>query len=218
MSEPPITVLIADDHAMVRRGIRGFLEASPGFVIVAEASSGADACRLAADHTPDVALIDLVMPGTDGIEAIHRITASSSRTRIIALTSFDDDEHILPAIRAGATSYLLKDIGPAELAEAIRRTAAGESVLNPRVAARVVSELHGIRHGLPNPFRELSDRELEVMRLIAEGRTNAEISGTLQITEKTVKSHVGSILSKLQLTDRTQAAVLAWRQGVIRRD
>lgn len=212
-----ITILIVDDHAMVRRGIRGFLELQPGFVIAAEASCGADAVRLAGDLTPDVALIDLVMPGMDGVETIRRITAASPRTRIVALTSYADDEYILPAIRAGASSYLLKDIGPQDLAEAVRKAAAGEAVLNPHVAARLVSELHGRRGDLPNPFRELSDRELEVLRLVADGQTNAEIARALLISEKTVKSHVGGILSKLHLTDRTQAAVFAWRHGVVRR-
>ncbi|MEW5960075.1 MAG: response regulator transcription factor, partial [Chloroflexota bacterium] len=127
------------------------------------------------------------------------------------------DEHIFPAIRAGALSYLLKDVGPDELAEAVRKAAAGEAVLHPRIAARVVQELHGARQDTPNPFTELSDRELEVLRLIAAGLNNADIAAQLVISEKTVKSHVSNILNKLHLADRTQAAVYAWREGVVRR-
>ena len=213
-----ITVLLVDDHEMVRRGVRAFLETRPDITVVAEAGSGEEAVRLAAEHAPDVALMDLIMPGMDGVEATRRLTARSPRTNVVMLTSYHDDEHIFPAIRAGALSYVLKEVGPEELADAVRKAAAGEAVLHPRVAARVVRELHGARRDEPNAFRELSDRELEVLKLIADGLSNAEIAGRLYVSEKTVKSHVSNILGKLHLADRTQAAVYAWRQGVVRRD
>jgi NarL family two-component system response regulator LiaR len=162
--------------------------------------------------------MDLVMPGMDGVEATRRLVARSPRTNVVMLTSYHDDEHIFPAIRAGALSYVLKEIGPEELADAVRKAAAGDAVLHPRVAARVVRELHGARAAEPNVFHELSDREMEVLKLIAAGLSNAEIAGRLYVSEKTVKSHVSNILGKLHLADRTQAAVYAWRQGVVRRD
>jgi two-component system, NarL family, response regulator LiaR len=214
----PITVLLVDDHEMVRRGVRAFLETQPGITVVAEAGGGEEAVRLAAEHAPDVALMDLIMPGMDGVEATRRLTAQSPRTSVVMLTSYHDDEHVFPAIRAGALSYVLKEVGPEELADAVRKAAAGEAVLHPRVAARVVRELHGARRDEPNAFRELSDREMEVLKLIADGLSNAEIASRLYVSEKTVKSHVSNILGKLHLADRTQAAVYAWRQGVVRRD
>ena len=214
----PITVLLVDDHELVRRGVRAFLETQPGITVVAEAGGGEEAVRLAAEHAPDVALMDLIMPGMDGVEATRRLTARSPRTNVVMLTSYHDDEHVFPAIRAGALSYVLKEVGPEQLADAVRKAAAGEAVLHPRVAARVVRELHGARRDEPNVFHELSDRELEVLKLIAEGMNNAEIAGRLYVSEKTVKSHVSNILGKLHLVDRTQAAVYAWRQGVVRRD
>jgi NarL family two-component system response regulator LiaR len=217
-TETVVTVLLVDDHAVVRRGVRAFLETQPGIRVVADADSGAAAVELAAEHVPDVALVDLLMPGMDGVETTRQLTARSPRTRVIVLTSYHEDEHIFPAIRAGALSYLLKNVGPEELADAIRKAAAGEAVLHPRVAARVVRELHGRRGEDPNPFRELSDRELDVLRLVADGLNNTEIADRLAISEHTVKSHVGNILGKLHLADRTQAAVFAWRQGIVRRE
>ena len=214
----PITVLLVDDHELVRRGVRAFLETQPGITVIAEAGGGEEAVRLAAEHAPDVALMDLIMPGMDGVEATRRLTAQSPRTNVVMLTSYHDDEHVFPAIRAGALSYVLKEVGPEQLADAVRKAAAGEAVLHPRVAARVVRELHGARRDEPNVFQELSDRELEVLKLIAEGMNNAEIAARLYVSEKTVKSHVSNILGKLHLVDRTQAAVYAWRQGVVRRD
>jgi DNA-binding NarL/FixJ family response regulator len=214
----PITVLLVDDHAMVRQGVRAFLETQNDIAVVAEAGSGEEAVRLATEHAPDVALVDLIMPGMDGVEATRRLTARSPRTNVVVLTSYHDDEHVFPAIRAGALSYILKEVGPDELADAVRKAAIGEAVLHPQVAARVVRELHGARRDEPNAFHDLSERELEVLKLIAEGLSNAEISNRLFISEKTTKSHVSNILSKLHLADRTQAAVYAWREGVVRRD
>jgi NarL family two-component system response regulator LiaR len=214
----PITVLIVDDHKVVREGVRAFLETQPDITVVGEAESGEAAVELVTEHAPDVVLMDLVMPGLDGVEATRLVKQASPRTQVIVLTSYHQDEHIFPAIRAGALSYLLKDVGPDELADAVRKAAAGDAVLHPRVAARVVQELHGARPDEPNPFTELSERELDVLRVIADGLSNAEIAERLVISEKTVKSHVSNILSKLHLADRTQAAVYAWREGVVRRN
>jgi NarL family two-component system response regulator LiaR len=214
----PISVLIVDDHALVRRGIRAFLESQPDLVVSAEASAGQEAIQLADELAPDVILMDLLMPGMDGIEATRQIKRASPRTQVIVLTSYHEDEHIFPAIRAGALSYLLKDVRPEELAEAIRKAATGEAVLNPRVAARLVQEVQGRSAEVANLFTDLSERELGVLRLVANGLSNAEIAENLVIGEKTVKSHVSNILAKLHLADRTQAAVLAWREGLIRPD
>jgi NarL family two-component system response regulator LiaR len=216
-----ITVLIVDDHAVVRQGVRGYLEAQPDMAIAGEAASGEEAVRLAADQVPDVVLMDLVMPGgpgtpgIDGVEATRRIRRVSPRSQVVVLTSYHEDVHIFPAIKAGALSYLLKDVGPEELAGAVRAAARGEAVLHPHVATRVMQELRGARHEVPNPFAELTDRELEVLRLIAEGLSNAQIAGRLVLSEKTIKGYVSNILSKLYLADRTQAAVFAWREGMM---
>lgn len=213
-----VTVMLIDDHALVRQGVRAFLETQPGILVVAETDSGREAVRLVEELAPDVALVDLLMPGDlDGVETTRLLTARSPRTRVIVLTSYHDDEHIFPAIRAGALSYLLKSVGPAALADAILLAGRGEAVLDPVVAARVVQDLQGRRSAEVNPFHELSEREYEVLRLIAAGRSNAEIAETLSISEHTVKSHVGNVLGKLHLGDRTQAAVYAWQQGVVRR-
>ena len=213
-----ITLLLVDDHALVREGIRDFLETRTDITVVAEAGDGEEAVRLAAEHAPDVALMDLIMPGMDGVEATRRLLASSPRTSVVILTSYHDDEHIFPAVRAGALSYVLKEVGRVELADAIRKAAVGEAVLHPRVAARIMLELQGARRDEPKVTHRLSGREMDVLRLIAEGFSNAEISGKLFISEKTTKSHVSNILSKLHLSDRTQAAVYAWREGVVRRE
>jgi len=217
-TEEQITVMLVDDHALVRQGVRAFLETQGDLAVVAEAGGGREAVALAAEHAPDVALVDLIMPEMDGVETTRRLTAQSPRTSVVVLTSYHDDEHVFPAIRAGALSYVLKEIGPDELADVVRKAAVGEAVLHPRVAARVVRELAGARRDEPNAFRELSDREMEVLKLVAEGLSNADISKRLFISEKTTKSHVSNILAKLHLSDRTQAAVYAWREGVVRRD
>jgi NarL family two-component system response regulator LiaR len=215
----PTTILIVDDHQVVRQGVRDFLGTQSDLLVVGEAATGDEAVRLAAQHIPDVVLMDLVMPGgVDGVEATRRVRKASPRTQVVVLTSYHEDEHIFPAIRAGALSYVLKDIGSDELAEVVRRAAKGEAVLNPRVAARLIREMRGSPDVSPNPFTELTDREMEVLRLIADGHSNAEIAEQLVISQKTVKGHVGNILSKLHLGDRTQAAVYAWREGIVRRD
>ncbi|HLX40998.1 MAG TPA: response regulator transcription factor [Ktedonobacteraceae bacterium] len=212
-----ITLLITDDHVLVRQGIRTFLELQPDLTVVGEADSGETAVRMAAELVPDVVLMDLVMPGIGGVEATRQVKQVSPRSHIIVLTSYHEDEYIFPALRAGALSYVLKDVGPDELAGTVRKAARGESVLHPRVASRVVQELQGRKRDTPNLFTDLSDRELDVLRLIADGRSNAEIASILIISEKTVKSHVSNILGKLHMMDRTQAAVFAWQQGLVAR-
>ena len=219
MMNGAITILLVDDHQVVRQGVRAFLDTQSDFSVVGEAESGEQALELADEHVPDVILMDLVLPGEiDGVEATRQVKRRSPRTQVVVLTSYHEDEYIFPAIRAGALSYVLKDIGPEELAEVIRKAAQGEAVLHPRVAARLVQEIQGRRDLSTNPFTELSDREMEVLRLIAAGSSNAEIAEQLVISEKTVKGHVSNILSKLHLVDRTQAAVYAWREGIVRRD
>lgn len=175
----------------------------PGLTVLGEADSGEAAVRIAAELVPDVVLMDLVMPGIGGVEATRQLKQVSPRSQIIVLTSYHEDEYIFPALRAGALSYVLKDVGPDELAEAVCKAARGESVLHPRVASRVVQELQGRKRDTPNLFTDLSDRELDVLRLIADGRSTAEIVGILIISEKTVKSHVSNILGKLHMMDRS---------------
>jgi len=212
-----ISLLITDDHALVRQGIRAFLDLQADLTVIGEADSGETAVRMAAELVPDVVLMDLVMPGIGGVEATRQVKQVSPHSQIIVLTSYHEDEYIFPALRAGALSYVLKDVGPDELADTVRKAARGESVLHPRVASRVVQELRGARRDTPNLFTDLSDRELEVLRLIADGLSNAEIANKLFISEKTVKGHVSNILSKLHMMDRTQAAVFAWQQGLVAR-
>lgn len=211
----PITVLIVDDHAVVRHGIRALLEAEGDFAVVGEVGSGGEAVLLAADLAPDVVLMDLVMPGLDGVEATRLLKQRSPCSQVIVLTSYHEDEHIFPAIRAGALSYLLKGVGLEELADAVRKAARGEAVLHPHVAARLVQELHGASREHAQLYATLSEREREVLRLIANGLSNAQIAAQLVISERTVKSHVNNILSKLHIVDRTQAAIYAWREGIM---
>jgi NarL family two-component system response regulator LiaR len=213
----PITVLIVDDHAVVRRGIRALLEAEGDFAVVGEVGSGGEAVLLAADLAPDVVLMDLLMPEMDGVKATRLLKQRSPRSQVIVLTSYHEDEHIYPAIRAGALSYLLKSVGLEDLTEAIRKAARGEAVLHPHVAARLVRELNGAPQETAALYSALSEREREVLRLIAEGHSNAQIAAHLVISERTVKSHVNNILGKLHVVDRTQAAVFAWREGIMER-
>jgi NarL family two-component system response regulator LiaR len=217
MSET-ITVLLVDDHAVVRQGVRTFLETQADLSVMGEAGSGEEAVRLAAQYVPDVILMDLIMPDMDGVEATRKVKQVSPRSQVVVLTSYHEDEHIFPALKAGALSYVLKDLSAEELADAVRKAAMGEAVLHPRVASRVIKELQGLRSDKVNPFTELSERELEVLKLIADGMSNAEMAAKLVLSEKTIKGHVSNILSKLHLADRTQAAVYAWREGVVRKD
>jgi NarL family two-component system response regulator LiaR len=214
----PVTVMIVDDHEMVRNGAKGYLEVQPEITVVAEAESGAEAVRLAREYVPDVVLMDLVMPGMDGVEATRKVKDISPRTQIIILTSFHEDEHIFPALQAGAISYLLKDVKAAELVEAIRKASKGEATLHPRVASRLIKQFSRVEPDRSTPFTELTEREVEVLTLIARGLTNQKIADELVISIGTVKGHVSNILSKLHLADRTQAAVYAWQEGIVRRE
>lgn len=213
-----ITILIVDDHAVVRQGTRTFLESQSGMRVIGEAESGQQAIQIAKQNYPDVVLMDLVMPDMDGVQATRKLKQISPSTQVIIFSSYHKDEHIFPAIKAGALSYLLKDSRPGELAEAVRKAADGEAILHPRVAARLVQEVQGISPQSFNPFTELTEREMEVLCLIANGLTNREIAERLVVSERTAKSHVSNILSKLHLADRTQAAVYAWSEGIVHKD
>jgi NarL family two-component system response regulator LiaR len=207
-----ITVVIADDHPVVRQGLRTFLDLQEDLEVVAEASDGEEAVARAVEYVPDVVVLDLVMPKMDGIEAIRGIRDASPSTRVLVLTSFIDDEKVLPAVKAGAAGYLLKDAEPGELANAIRTVTRGEALLHPTVAAKVVQELASRDR---SPVAELTDRELEVLRLLARGLANKAIALELHVSEKTVKTHVSNILAKLHLADRTQAALFAVREKLV---
>jgi NarL family two-component system response regulator LiaR len=214
----PIRVLLVDDHKIVRQGVRAYLHTLKDIQVIAEADSGAAALAAVEQHHPDVVLMDLEMPGDlDGIAATRQVRKLHPETQVIVVTSHHQDEYIFPAVRAGAISYLLKDVEPGELADAIRKAAHGEALLDSRVASRIIQELQGIRKDEVNPFTELSDREFEVLRLIAAGKSNAEIAEALVIGESTVKTHTANLLRKLHLDDRTQAAVYAWKQGIVQR-
>jgi NarL family two-component system response regulator LiaR len=208
-----VRIVLADDHPVVRQGLRAFLETQPEVEILGEAADGEEAVREVERLLPDVVLMDIVMPKIDGIEAIRRIRAISPSTQAIVLTSFADDEKIVAAVRAGAAGYLLKDARPQELINAIRAVARGEALLAPSVAARLMRELS--RPSEDAAATILTARELEVLRLIASGRSNKEIAADLVLSEKTVKTHVSNILAKLHLADRTQAALYAVRQRLV---
>jgi NarL family two-component system response regulator LiaR len=207
-----IAVLIADDHPVVRHGLRTFLETQEGLEVVGEAADGAEAVELVERLLPDVVLMDVVMPGLDGVEATRRVRGLSPSTKVIVLTSFDDDEKVFPSIKAGAAGYLLKDVHPQELADAIRRVHRGEALLAPSVAAKLMQEVAGQR---TPPSGGLTERELDVLRLIARGLSNKLIARELVVSEKTVKTHVSNILAKLHLADRTQAALYAVRERLV---
>jgi len=215
--EAPIRVLLVDDHAIVRKGLRALLVTEPGLEVVAEAENGQQAIAEARRLCPDVVLMDLVMPGMDGLEATRRITAEQpgvpGTPRVLVLTSFAADDKVFPALKAGALGYLLKDSGPEELVQAIQQVHRGESSLHPSIARRLLQELAGPgQHGAESGM--LSHRELDVLRLVAQGWTNREIAEGLGIGEATVRTHVSSILSKLNLGSRTQAALYALREGL----
>ena len=212
MSET-IRVLVADDHLVVRRGVRALLATEPGIEVVGEAADGVEAVRAAAALAPDVVLLDLEMPRLDGVEALRRVLAERPGTRVLVLTSFATDDKVFPAIKAGALGYLLKDSDPDDLARAIRQVHRGESSLHPAVARKVLRELARPPQRPPTPD-PLSARELEVLRLVARGLGNQEIADALGIGEATVRSHVSSILAKLHLASRTQAALYALREGL----
>lgn len=213
-----ITILIIDDHVIVRQGVRTLLDAHADLQVVGEAESAEAALPLVEQLVPDVVLLDLVLPDMGGVEAARAIKRISPRTQIVVLTSYAEDEQIFPALRAGALSYLLKDIRPRELAESIRKAARGEAVLHSRVAARVIQEVRDAKRKVPPAFAELTPRELEILQLLADGQTNSTIAEKLVLSENTVRGYISNILSKLHLEDRTQVAVFAWQQGFMQRD
>jgi DNA-binding NarL/FixJ family response regulator len=209
-----IRVVLADDHAVVRQGLRTFLDLQEDIEVVAEADDGAAAVDAAARTKPDVILLDLVMPGVDGVGALKRLREAGSRARVIVLTSFGDDDKLFAALRAGAAGYLLKDVQPPELVRAIRSVHDGNSPLSPTIATRIVEEI-AQGGGAPAEVDDLTPRERDVLILIARGRSNKVIALELGVAEKTVKTHVSHILGKLGLTDRTQAALYAVRHGLV---
>ncbi len=211
--EADIRVLICDDHAIVRKGIRALLGVKPGIQVIGEAGNGSEAVALAGSLHPDVVLMDLMMPEMDGIEATRQITARDPKAHILVLTSFVGDDKVFPAIKAGALGYLLKDSGPDDLLRAIQQVARGEPSLEPTIARKVLLELHRPAKE-PLTVDPLTEREEEVLRLIAQGRSNREIADRLVITERTVCTHVSNILDKLHLASRTQAALFALKEGL----
>jgi NarL family two-component system response regulator LiaR len=209
----PIRILIADDHAIVREGLRALIETEPGMELVGEATDGVEAIQLARTFQPDVILLDMVMPRKDGLEAITEIKRDQPDARILVLTSFAEDEKVFPAIKGGALGYLLKDTSPQGLLNAIRDVYEGESSLHPTIARKLIGELH--RPSSPPPAgEELTEREVEVLNLVAQGLSNQEIADRLVVSERTVRKHVSNILGKLHLANRTQATLYALRAGI----
>jgi len=207
-----IRVIIADDHLVVRQGLRGFLDTYPDIQVVAEAENGEQVVALTLEQVPDVILMDLLMPEMGGVEAIEQIMVFSPATHIIVLTSYTEDEYLFSAMRAGAQGYLLKDVEPEDLVNAIRAAFRGQATLHPTVAARLVQ---GMEHPDDDSLADLTDREIDVLRLVARGMSNKEIAEELVIAEGTVKSHVSNILSKLHLAHRTQAALYALKRRLV---
>ncbi|MEM6554610.1 MAG: response regulator transcription factor [Pseudomonadota bacterium] len=209
-SEDPIRLVIADDHDVVRRGLRAFIDLASDIDLVATGSNGQEAVAAVQQHAPDVLLLDLFMPGQDVETTIRGAKSASPRTQIVILTSHEGNEHLSSVIRAGALSYILKDTSPEALLSVIRSARNGEATITPRIAKTLLDH--------PKPIREdgLTEREIEVLKAIASGLSNKQIAADLDITERTVKSHVSNILAKLYLSDRTQAAIYAWREGVVR--
>lgn len=213
-----IRLLIVDDHSIVRQGLRAYLELMEEIEIVGEAANGKEALRQEAELHPDVILMDLVMPEMDGISATRELHQRGSAARVIVLTSFTEDEKIIPAIQAGATSFLLKDVEPDELVDAIRAAHKGETRLHPTVARRLMEQVKPAAQSAPAVTENISPREMEVLRLLADCFSNQEIAEALVISEKTVKTHVSSLLTKLNLKDRTQLAVYAVKHGYAKPD
>lgn len=213
-----IKVLIVDDHQVVRQGLRTFLELHEDISVIGEAGDGMTAVEMVRRLGPDIVLMDLVMPGLDGIAATRQVKALGTRTQVIALTSFTEDDKVFPAIQAGASSYLLKDVSPDALVEAIRAAQRGEPRLHPNIARKLMQQVaHQTGQGVEEPahIEELTERERDVTRLVAHGRSNSEIAEALVISDKTVKTHVSNILSKLNLQDRTQLAIYALKNGLV---
>ena len=218
----PIRVLIADDEALMRNALKFFVSSAPDMEVVGEAADGVAAVHLASELQPDAVLMDMQMPRMDGVEATRAVLAASPRTRVIAVTTFSSKRYVVPALRAGASAYLVKDTEPAELVAAIRNALDGTCVLSPAVTGALVSAVRESPEPtktvtLP-PFETLSDRELDVVRLLGGGLSNAEIAGELHLSEATVKSHLGNVMAKWGVRDRVQTLIHAARAGVIRFD
>jgi DNA-binding NarL/FixJ family response regulator len=220
-SAAPVRIVVADDHQVVRTGFAALLDTQPDFTVLGTASDGAEAVRMSTELRPDVVLMDVRMPGTDGIEATRQLTGRAAGPRVIILTTFDLDEYVYDALRAGASGFLLKDVTAERLFDAVRVVAAGEALLAPAVTRRLISEFarmppKGADQRAPAAaVAELTQRETEVLRLLAEGLSNPEIAARLVVTEETVKTHVSRVLHKLGLRDRTQAVVLAYESGLV---
>ena len=214
-----IKVLIVDDHQVVRQGLRTFLELQEDILVVGEAGDGQSAVEMVRQLNPNIVLMDLVMPRLDGISATRQVKSLGSDVKVIALTSFTEDDKVFPAIQAGASSYLLKDVSPDDLVEAIRAVYRGEARLHPDIARKLMEQ---VAHQTPSPREshvdDLTERELDVINLVAHGFNNQEIANELVISEKTVKTHISNILSKLQLEDRTQLAIYAIKKGLVDQD
>jgi DNA-binding NarL/FixJ family response regulator len=216
-----VRIVVADDHQVVRTGFAALLDTQPDFTVLGTASDGAEAVRMSRALRPDVVLMDVRMPGTDGIEATRQLTGRPDGPRVIILTTFDLDEYVYDALRAGASGFLLKDVTAERLFDAVRVVAAGEALLAPAVTRRLISEFARLPPKAADQqtpaavIAELTQRETEVLRLLAEGLSNPEIAGRLVVTEETVKTHVSRVLHKLGLRDRTQAVVLAYESGLV---
>jgi DNA-binding NarL/FixJ family response regulator len=215
----PVRIVVADDHEVVRAGFAALLDTQPDFSVLGTASDGAEAVRISRELHPDVILMDVRMPGTDGIAATRLLNDGAAGPRVIILTTFDLDQYVYDALCAGASGFLLKDVTAERLFDAVRVVAAGEALLAPTVTRRLISEFARQRPAAPEPaaaVAELTPRETEVLRLLAEGLSNPEIAGRLVITEETVKTHVSRVLHKLALRDRAQAVVFAYESGLVR--
>lgn len=213
MTDATIAILIADDHAIVRQGLRALIDTEPGMKLIDEAKDGVEATLKAHQHQPDVILLDMVMPRQDGLETIKQIKAQRQDARILVLTSFAEDEKVFPAIKAGALGYILKDASPNQLLQAIRDVYRGESSLHPTIARKLIVELNQTPE---QPLTEdpLTEREVDVLKQVAQGHSNQQIAENLVLSERTVRAHVSHILEKLHLANRTQAALYALRKGI----
>jgi DNA-binding NarL/FixJ family response regulator len=215
-TDRPIRVVLADDHAVVRKGTREFLEEQGDIVVVAEAPDGEQAVSLVAQHLPDVAVVDLRMPGIGGVEAVQRITAEYPQVRVLVLTAYDDEPYVLAVLRAGASGYVLKSADSTRLTEAVRAVFQGQTVLDRDVMQKVVQQLHtGHPLGAPGAVEKLTDREIEVLRLVARGLTNKGIGQALGISARTVQGHLANVYGKLNVNSRTEAVTEALKQGWI---
>jgi DNA-binding NarL/FixJ family response regulator len=216
VSAPPLRLLVADDQAVVRMGFTAMFDSQPDMSVVATAQDGAQAVRLAREFTPDVVLMDIRMPILDGIEATRQLSGTETSPRVLVLTTFDLDDYVYDALRAGASGFLLKDATPEEILAAVRVVGSGEALIAPSVTRRLIAEFAARKRLTPPPeLDRLTPREHEVLLHIASGLTNAEIAGRLCLAEQTVKSHVSSVLFKLELRDRVQAVILAYESGLV---